>query len=220
MSSQKDINTATGSLFFQQDISTDLLGEWAQSKNVHIAELDPKGWIKLVFLSSEPLLGETRQSDSAWEYFYFVRKGARGHLLLVSTHSDLVDKLLQGLGAENKLLKPLINIQRIVIDLAKKPARYAMSTVYARIEGYGQSLKSIAFYGNDLGEAGLFRDLLPTLTPHRVTLREITKRLDVISVGSRGEVSFLNTGINSFIEVDKSLHFLAHTGYLDWSVND
>ena len=166
-------------------------------------------------------MGEPETSSPLHYYYSFLfRQGGKGRFLLVSEHTELVVILLKRLGMNAQVRPPEIKVKELVNHLATKPSLYVMSAVYAHIEGYGQALKSIAFYGSDVGETVLFRQLLPQLTPHRVSLRDVSRRAEILSIGARGEISFTYATGSSLIDVDHGMRFLSEKGYLNWEMDD
>jgi len=202
----------------RQFFVTDMINELKQYKSVKIFEQEVKGWFALQLTSEEPLNRENNNDNILYTYNYLLRRGKDGRYLIVSNHFDLVTSLLDIHHFSKKLSNPDINIIMLVNDLEKKPSVYTMSAVFARIEGYGQALRSIAFYGSDLAEASLFQRLLPDVIPSRVTLRDVTTRTDVLSLGSHGEISFQYNGSKSLYDVDLALRFLSERDYLKWEI--
>jgi hypothetical protein len=152
---------------------------------------------------------------SAYKYFFLVRESGE-HILLLGGHFSLIEILLDKCGLKDYAFCPAIEVPLLVKSLTESPSSYVMSAVYARVQGFGQSLRSVALYGSDVGEARLFRDILDGLQPYRVALRKVESGEEILSVGSRGEVSFHYNGRKSLTEVDGALGFLARSKYIDW----
>jgi hypothetical protein len=137
----------------------------------------------------------------------------------LSNHRDLPLLLIEKASLSARIFRPEINIHGLVNDLAIHPGKYSMGTVWARIEGQGQMLRTAGLYGDDLGESELFRRLLQEIQAFRVTLRDVVTRSEIISVGSRGEVEFDYTGPDTLVAVDTALHFLTSRSYLKWDID-
>jgi hypothetical protein len=178
------------------------------------------GWIHLQLASATPLTREKIQVIPEYQYDFLFRSGQFSRFLLVSTHADLVDALLEKLRMNRSVYRPDIEVSRLVNDLTKEPGKYSIGAVYARIEGQGQALRTTSFFGYDLGESALFRKLLPEIVPYRVTLRDVIKRVETVSIGSKGEVGFTYTGQTSMHDADAALRFLSSRGYLKWEVEE
>jgi hypothetical protein len=207
--------TVSGSLF-EGRRGVEVGGWWSVAPDVVAERTEVPGWSHLVLTSTDPLLPDDQEGATQYRYHFLVREsGAR--FLLVSAHAELVFSLLGYLGRRERVLTPSVDVPRITMDLVKKPGGYCLGAVFARVDGYGQSIRSVALYGNDLGEAQLFSDLLPHLVPYRVHLRDVRTGLEVLSIGSKGEVAFFYRGSFSLRSVDMALGFLNRQGYLSWS---
>jgi hypothetical protein len=137
-------------------------------------------------------------------------------LLLLSSNDELVDKFLMQSHWKNHVKAAQIMIPDLVRQLTEKPDVYSLGIVYARVDGYGRSLRAISLYGADLAEAQLFRDILPKLVPFRTLLRDVRTGNDILQIGSKGEVGFNYRNPKSLSAVDKALFFLTEKGLLLW----
>jgi hypothetical protein len=81
-------------------------------------------------------------------------------------------------------------------------------------------LRTIAFWGADLADAGLFRQVRKELAPFRTEVRDLRTGHPVVSVGSRGEVTFQYDGIGSLNALLKVISFLTEKGMIDWPEKD
>lgn len=195
--------------------------DWTVVEGLRILEVGLPGWIAMALTSQEPLLKETLPTiDDHFVYYYLCRAGHTDRFLLLSTDPELVSTLLVRAGVSNEFSSPRIDTATLARTLVEKPARYAMSAVWGRIDGYGNSLRTAAFYGHDLGEALLFVQLLPHLSAYRVALRDTTRRTEVLSAGSKGEIYFRYEGISSLRDADRALKFLSTRGFLAWNSED
>lgn len=211
---------STGRLYrTRRATDQDFVSEFKKIEMLEVVDLQLTGWFHLTLSSPTPLLREP-EIGAGYSYNYLLRRGSGGRYLLVSTHNELVAQLLDRAGVRGTLSSPDVNIPVLVNDLVGNPGEYSMSAVYARVEGYGQSLPSLALYGSDLAEASLFRQMLPAIQPHRVTLRHVSTRSEVLSVASRGEASFQYAGLGSLRGVDAALGFLSRRRYLEWDSDE
>jgi hypothetical protein len=188
---------------------------------VHGVSVDSKedgGWVHLQLASDVALIREKLQVNPEYRYDFLFRGGQFSRFLLVSTHAELVDVLLEKLHLIRNVFRPDIDVARLVNDLAEEPGKYTIGAVYARIEGQGQALRTTGFFGYDLGESDLFRRLLPEIVPYRVSLRDVVKRVETVSIGSKGEVGFTYTGPGSMHDADAALRFLSSRRYLNWEI--
>jgi hypothetical protein len=192
---------------------------WEQIPGLAIQEMEVRGWYSLKLTVSTSLISNEPWAKQ-YEYYFLLRRSGR-RFLLASAHADLDEHRLiaRGVGKIGAI-KPTIDIPRMVGELTQVPGRYVMSAVWARVEGFGQTLRAIALYGTDLAASTLFTGILPQLVPHRVQLRDVATRAEILSVASRGEVGFSYSSSRSLRGVDSALSFLSHRGYLEWSKVD
>lgn len=171
------------------------------------------GWSLLVMTSEKALFKDERELPS-YEYFFLLRESAR-HLLIVSSRQELVEVLVRKLSRFGALAPPVVDIQKLVVDLIEDPGRYSVGGVFARVSGYRSSVESLSIYGNDLASAELFTELLPKLKPYRVQLRDTHSGQNILAVANKGEVSFTYRGVQSLKAIDRTLAFL-NTHYVRW----
>jgi hypothetical protein len=176
-----------------------------------------KGWSMLFVSTEEPILpeGPVESFNGGYKYTFALRRSGP-HFLLAGHSQELVEQLLK--IAEIRVSNPRINVSSLVKDLTSTPESYLLSAVYAKVEAFGASLRSLSFFGADLADARLFRETLNTCNPYRACLRDIRKKEDVLTIGSRGEVQFHYRGDSSLVDVDKALAFMTAKNYLDWGV--
>jgi hypothetical protein len=209
----------TGGLYTQRQGSGQKLRDsFLSVQGMVIESNEYGGWVHLQLESSSPLIRETLHPTHTYLYDFLFLGGQFSRFLLVSTHAELVDVLLEKAHLSRNVYRPDIDVARLVNDLAQEPGKYSIGAVYARIEGQGQSLRTTRFFGNDLGESDLFRRLLREIAPYRATLRDVVKRVETASIGSKGEIGFTYTGPSSMHDADIALRFLSERGYLNWEV--
>lgn len=214
---------ASGSLYLRRRLSgaANPSIDWSGVRDLEVSPAPVQGWTAMTLASKEPLNNEILQDNTQLFFYHFLlRQGQGDRFLLVANVPELSEVLLQRLGARKYLTTPKIDTAGLTRMLASKPGRYSMSAVYADINGYGNALRSASFFGQDLADALAFVQLLPRLSAFRVSLRDITHRIDVISVGARGQVSFPYKDAGSLRNVDQALLFLTQRGFLDWEADD
>jgi hypothetical protein len=74
----------------------------------------------------------------------------------------------------------------------------------------------MGFFGSDLAEAGLFKELLPRLLCYQVRLRDVRRNTEVLLVGNRGDIGLSYRGSQSLIDADDALRFLSRRQYISW----
>jgi hypothetical protein len=184
-----------------------------------VREIESTRWDEYRFLSRTALHGEEQLPfGDQFEYFVLVRRsGPRA--LVMAEYSEVLDVILQQERAVEsgvRLRRVRIAVDGLAKHIARKPGRYLLSRVDALVPAYGQSLRSVSFYGDDVGEAALFRDHLDHLQIYACGLRETTTRSEVLRLTNRGVVSFRYTGIRRIVEVEKVLGFVRNEGFLDF----
>jgi hypothetical protein len=179
---------------------------------------ESSGWYSLTFRSNEPMMGEDKMLVPPPYYYPFLVRVSSGkkRLLLLSLDDSLINKLLALMDWARRIKPAQIKIPDLVKQLTEKPDAYSLSIVFARVDGYGRSLRAISIYGTDLGDAQLFRDILPKLVPFRVQLRNVRTGEEVLQIGTKGEVGFSYRDATTLQKVDKALIFLTRHGFLIW----
>lgn len=211
----------TGGLYTRRDAaemsSADLC---TRIQGLQVVSVTAGGWTHLRLKSDKPLERESLDVLlPEYQYDFLFRPGRANRFLLVSSH-DVNVTFFERTALMNQVSRPEIDISRLVQELATQPGKYSMGAVFARIEGQGQALRSSAFYGADLGESELFRRLLSEVNPFRVALRDVVKRTEIISIGSRGEIAFTYSSQVSLVDADSALRFLSDRGYLAWDTEE
>lgn len=145
------------------------------------------------------------------------RSGAR--VLLLSTDKDLAQELIDKIlspGMPPGLLPVNIAVDRLVKDLSNTPTSYALSYAHARLPAFGVLLRSLSFYGDDLGESSFFKDNLKLMNFLSCGLRPTSSNSELVRLGSEGTVSFHFTSFKKtrLAQIEKVLTFLRLGGYL------
>jgi len=184
---------ATGALYAPVTPAGTPSGWWQGIAGLVAQETEVSGWTKLTLTSGTPLAGEVLGLP---EYTYhFLHRQSGGRFLLVSSHTGLDEKLIAATGGRVSATRPTVDIPKLVKELTSTPGRFVMSALWARVEGFGQALRAMSLYGNDLATSALFVGLLPQLVPHRLQLRDVATRVEIVSIASRGEVGFTYSGV-------------------------
>lgn len=207
-----DLRVIVGTLFAHRWGSP----EWPDVPGAVLRGAGERGWYKIHYTTSSPLIENTQHaSRSALSYEFLLRiSGSR--FFFGGEDQDTAHAFLQKAGIRRRVTFPTIDVARLVRDLVTSGAKYQLSTVFARIDGYGAALKSVGFYGADITDAKPFRDMLPIMTPFRVNLRDPKTLRDVINVGNHGECMFTSRGRPGLIAVDTAFRFLTEGNYISW----
>jgi hypothetical protein len=101
-------------------------------------------------------------------------------------------------------------------DAEQPVAPYRLSALYAAVDGFGRSVRTVSLFGDDLGGAAMVRGILEYLNPFRVTLRDIRNDLEVLSISTQGEMNFYYRGASSLDAVDKALSHIRRGSFIHW----
>ncbi|WP_446809705.1 hypothetical protein ACH50O_21020 [Methylomonas sp. 2BW1-5-20] len=192
---------------------------WEIIPNIAKNANESVGWCSYLLTTEKALVGEHEETNEQGKFAYrFLVRQSDFRFLLACTAKEVLEYVTRIADLENRVTPPTINIAALVEMLVDRPKNYTLSTVYARIDGFGQAFRSISMYGSDLADAKLFRDIAPQIAPYRVTLRDQIYRDDVLTISSRGEVSFVHRGPQSLRQVDEALRFLAKHEFMNWDL--
>ena len=205
---------ATGYLFTWSSHST--LPAWDELPEVAVQPGKRNGWAELTLATSRQLaeIGEPL-SDGKYLYHFLLRTSGPRYLLL-SSQLVLVEALLDRFSLRERIVRPVVAISKLVEDLVREPREYVLGAIYAEIGGFGENLRKISLFGNDIGGTELFASILPRLQPYRVSIRDVALRREVLSVGRDGEVSFHYSGAASLQHAVTFLSVLTRDNYVAW----
>ena len=179
--------------------------------------LDVPRWEKYVYRSEVPLNREdTFNLKGPYTYPVVCRRSAK-RFLLASNNRSIVEAMAQDLSnlvLPSGLNQTSISVDKLVRDLTEKPTTYVLSSVHARVPGFGVSLRAVSFYGDDVGEASLFRNNMLHTTFFACGLRLAAGGNELARLGSDGQISFLLTDPRRLMEVERILVFLRSNDYL------
>jgi hypothetical protein len=160
--------------------------------------------------------------DQASGFYPFLMRESSDRFILLSTHQTVVQAFLRSCRLETVIEYPRVDIVKLV-EIVSKPSdsqgrAYRLGAVFAAVEGYGQKLKTIAFWGEDIGEATLFQDMMPAVLPFRAALRDVRTDREIASIGSGGEVSFYYRGLGHLDQTDRLFRYLTNIKTISWSI--
>lgn len=181
---------------------------WYRSHELQCTESGAPGWLHLVW---PPAPHSPDGSDLPLRYFLRL---SRRRFLLVGPEPTLVTRLLQHVGIEWMVTRPPIDVHRVALDFVARPSEYCLGGVWARVEGYGQSLRTMGVFGNDLADTALFKELLSTLSCYQLRLRDVRRNTEVLTVGSRAEIGLTYTSPKNLVDAEAALGFLSKRGYV------
>jgi hypothetical protein len=115
-----------------------------------------------------------------------------------------------------------ISVDSLVRELVERPTRYCLSFVYARVPAFGAALRTVSFFGDDLGEASFFRDNVQLINVFVCGLRRTEGGSEVLRLTSDGRISFNLLSADHVLAVEGVLRFLRQQDYLkaDFWQND
>jgi|SRR5215213_4044748 len=169
-----------------------------------------RGWEEFELVSPKPLLDEEEGREPPYLY-KLVCRITGSQFLMLARGRKIVDYLWENdlrtiFGAQ--LRRVSIKVDELVKLIASSPDRYVLSTVYARVPAFGESLRAVSFYGDDIAEAELFRDNIRLLNCYTCGVRDVVGGAEIVRLGTDGYVYFNFTGLSSIRKVDKVLLFV------------
>jgi hypothetical protein len=158
-------------------------------------EFISSGWDKFVFNSRKPLLNEdivTGTSRESYSYPIFLRMSDR-RFLLTSIAREIIDHILlvvvPGISSA-AVYRVNFAVQRLIEKIVSATTDYSLTFVHARTPNYGNHLKAISFYGDDLVDAQFFKDALTSIRGYSCGICYAPNGPEIVSVRRSGQVSF------------------------------
>src|SRR6185369_6049102 len=163
----KDVHFLTGRLLTWPE------GEVEREDILRCSSLDfgqtigPSDWERYTYMSTNPLNNED-PTEVAGPYKYAILcRRSRDRILILGESSRVVETLLTKEFTQvfaPHLRSIPIAIVRLVKAFTRNPPIYALTYAHAKVPGSLVNLKHVSFYGDDLGVAPLFNELLDELT--------------------------------------------------------
>lgn len=180
-------------------------------------EIPSSNWEEYIFQSEVPLRDEDIYDIQPPYKYPIVARRSGARLLLLGPRRDIVEYIIT--NNLNIFISPPFRHVSIAVDgLAKSivanPAIYVLSFVHARVPAFGASLRSVSFYGDDLGEASLFCDNIEYMNVFTCGLRRAVGGPELLRVSGDGMVSFHYSDPQKVFEVEKVLSYLRKEGHL------
>jgi hypothetical protein len=176
-------------------------------------------WLQIQFDAPEPLI-DASVEQPPYTYWLYYRQSAR-RAVLVGIKRIVVTRFLESLSLAHGLRVPesvYVNVQALVSLICSKPGSYAATYVHARTSGFGSSVRSISFYGDDVTASSLFREYASALLPHTCGLRDVyanrTQTSEALRVSTEGKVSFYGNAASELLAAEKALGYLNRFGFL------
>lgn len=158
--------------------------------------------------------------------------------LILSLDADTVDSIFEIAGIAGQIIAPRIAVDTLVRDLVIPPILeedkiaqinqpnkieinrgrpYLIGAVWAAIEGHGRSIRSCSFFGDDLAEAKMFRDIMDKLSVTRVGLRDHKTDKEILSISSIGDITLQTyRGSEHLNAIDELTLYLKSHNYINW----
>jgi hypothetical protein len=185
------------------------LEEWAYTSGAG------EGMLKRLASSPPAVRVRTRSGDTKWAYRFLYRV-ATGRYLLLSTHKSVPPAFLEEMNQRRSVTTPQVNVPALVSSLVVQPQRYVVSTLFARVKGHLRTARTLALWGEDVTRSALLHNLLDDLTPFRVTVRDVVRSTDVLSISQYGEVWFHFDGRESVLQAEECLRFIRQLQAMEW----
>jgi hypothetical protein len=182
-------------------------------------------WVSFWLHSKMPLSrGDETEADGTFVYPFLLRT-AEDRLILVS-REGLVQKLFERLGIAGHIESPRIGVDQLARDLVFPPLqpesdkgsgrKYLIGAMWASVEGYARTLRTVQAFGDDLAEASLFREILQQSVVTRLGLRDPRSDKDLLSINSAGDLELRFRGATHLNTVDTLTRFMRANGYIEW----
>lgn len=168
------------------------------------------GWEEYTFETPNRLLEEEEWQQAPFTYRLVCRLTG-SQLLVLARSKRVVDFLWESelrRLVEFKLRRVFIRIDDLVRLISVSPDRYVLSSVYARVPAFGESLRAVSFYGEDIAEASIFRDHLTLFNCYTCGVRDVVGGTEIVRLGTEGYIHFYYAGRDSVKRVDSVLSFV------------
>ena len=212
--------TLSGCLLAVSSASEPARTEWRFGQKVTVSQMESKSetkhskfWKTLRWKSAQPLLGEPT-GLSSYPYECYLLASPTNHFALVSSNSEITKAFCLQFNLVDGL-RPWVDISAIVDLLSRGLDIYTLSNVWARTDGYGVNLKTVAFFGQDIAQAKIFNDFRREMDPFRIEIKDAASRTSVISINKNGEISFAN-GEAERGAASQALTFLNSHKFISW----
>ncbi|MFF7058090.1 hypothetical protein ACFY89_15550 [Achromobacter spanius] len=194
---------------------------------VRTGESSSRGWHIFEWTTDFDAGVDSRRVSEDGEQFTYslLVREVEERFLLASTHTDIVQQFLARNRLVRSIERPMIDVASLVKqtifpaehDQPSSPGTpYRLGALYAAVDGFGRSVRTVSLFGDDLGGASMVRDMLEFLNPFRVTLRDIRNDQEVLSISTQGEMNFYFRGAASLDAVDKALAHIRRGNYIHW----
>lgn len=183
------------------------------------------GWVSFIVRPSKSWSKSEESLNLDNSHEFWVRRGEKNHVLILSTKSELVDELITNLGFSWKNRTASVDVPALMLDLLKSPriTEFSIGSVVTRIDGHGGSMRTMIIYGNDLASASTFTEhIVPVSDPYRIMLRK-KGGSEILSISDKGEVTvdiYTNSLKLNLREIDNAIREINRLGHLSWSVGN
>jgi hypothetical protein len=206
MSADRYPEHLAGYLVSSSDSDIELTREaFIQCDSISFLEEHPRHWEWLDFHSDIELDGEQRPNINTLSAVTAIGSGARkftyllgcrrsgSRALLLGSNSKVVEAFLKTCGSSvgSGLLPVEIGVDKLVRNIVASGGPYRLSHVYCKAYGFGGTLKSASFWGEDLAAAQPIRQLINNLNFSSCGLRPLAEAVEILRIGSNGHVSFV-----------------------------
>ncbi|MES2938927.1 MAG: hypothetical protein V4864_14675 [Pseudomonadota bacterium] len=180
-------------------VESELASNIAASPGVVRASSIPSvRWHELTFRSRNPLTqAEIDQAKLPGftvpaHYDYIIWMAVSHHVLLCAESLAVVEAFAGRHLRRNgiHLRRTQIRVTELVRQLLATPTQFALTHVHARIGGFGESLKTISMWGDDLGDAQFVRDSSNIMFGTQCGLRRLDEERELLRLTNEGKFSF------------------------------
>jgi hypothetical protein len=200
----------------------------------------------LIYESAKPLTSMERrlQFSGPWRYHLLYRQSTTGFVLVgspseVVTHiRSIVSQKFTTLTTIRSMRVEVHALVSLLQDTGDQPSVaetrdeadesalneqpwlrrewWRLGQVYANVPAYGEALRSVAFFGDDIASADLFLREFHVLGCYQAAMRAAQGSTEALRISVDGAMSFrISRGYRADLElVDRALQFVGHHGFI------
>lgn len=174
------------------------------------------GWLLFEYLSNEPLLKDDASRTPPFIYRIVIRISGKKALFLSQSRRIVSHILYNAIDSSfrKQLSKVFIDTDAFVNHLTENQENYMLTLVHARVNEFGDQLSSMAFYGNDISNASMFRQHRNLLTVFTCGVREKKSTEELMVIGNNGFVSFNYLKSGNGAAIDNALGYINDNGFM------
>lgn len=190
-----------GHLFRPEDgvIQGDLVAKIAGAPSVHrVEKIEGSRWHQFVYRSKDPLTpAEIDQARVPGfrppsHYDYSMWMAVSHHVLILATNLAVVEAfVVRNLRRHDvRLRRTQIRVDEFVRHLIAQPGQYLLTHFHAKVGGFGDALKTVSLWGDNLGYAQFVQDSTQIMFATQCGLRDADDDRELLRFTNEGKFSF------------------------------